>query len=213
MLKNLNKTQLIVLIVGDVVGIALIILSYIFQQSLLLPISLFLILAVVNYLFITSPKKKIQDEKDALSQEFIRIFSYFAIYIKNGHPVYNAIEEVIQYATPAMAEKLTNLLSEIDKDKSVKPYISFGEELGTLECKQVLVSIYRMSIEGGDSSYINQFNFLFSSLLQTERKQEVKRLEKKLATSSYFPLIGSALTMIMITVGIINIMGGIVNGL
>lgn len=210
---KLNKTQLIILIAGDVIGIGLAVLSFFLQQSLLMPISLFLILAVANYLFITSPKKKVQDEKDALSQEFIRVFSYFSIYIKNGYPVYNAIEEVIQFATPSMAEKLTNLLRGIDKDKTVRPYMEFGDELGTLECKQVLISIYRMSIEGGDASYINQFNFLFTSLLQNERKQEVKRLDKKLATGSYFPLVGSALTMIMITVGIINIMGGIVNGL
>ncbi len=210
---KLNKTQLIILIIGDVIGIAFVVLSFLLQNSLLMPISLFLILAVANYLFITSPKKKIQDEKDALSQEFIRIFSYFAIYIKNGLPVYNAIEEVIQFATPSMADKLTNLLKSVDNDKTVRPFMEFGEELGTLECKQVLISIYRMSIEGGDVSYINQFNFLFTSLLQNERKQEVKRLDKKLATGSYFPLVGSALTMIMITVGIINIMGGIVNGL
>ncbi len=210
---KLSKYQIIILSIGNTIGLTLTVLSYFLQQSLLLPISLFLIIAVSDYLYISAPSKKLQNEREALSQEFIRIFSYFSIYIKNGHPVYNAIEETIQFASPLMAEKLNGLLKNIDNDKTVKPFMNFGNELGTLECKQVLVSIYRMSIEGGDVSYINQFNILFASLLANERKDEVKRLDKKMATCSYFPLIGSALTMIMITVGIINIMGGIVNGL
>lgn len=211
--RKLQKNEIITLAIINVVGIAAIVASFILTANYLLPISLVIFLALGNYLVITNPKKKEEEKQSALSSEFIRIFDYFSIYIKSGVPVYHALEETVQYASPEMREHLLKLIRDIDEDKTVTPYIEFSNCLNTLESKQVLISIYKMSIEGGDESYINQFNFLFETILEEERKQELLRLEKRLNTTCYLPLAGSGLTMLLIVVGIINVMGGLISGI
>ncbi|MCQ2798677.1 MAG: hypothetical protein MJ220_02230, partial [Bacilli bacterium] len=136
--RKLNKQEIAILIVMNVIGVALVVVSFIFNQNYLLPVSLLIFLALGNYLLITNPQKKEEDKKAALSSEFVKIFDYFSIYIKSGVPVYHALEETIKYATPEMAEHLQALVQGIDEDKSAAPYIEFSTHLNTLESKQVL---------------------------------------------------------------------------
>ncbi|MCQ2772180.1 MAG: hypothetical protein MJ238_02745 [Bacilli bacterium] len=211
--RKLTKNEIIILSIVNVIGVAGIVVLFVLSTNYLLPISMVLFLAVGDYLLISNPQRKEEEKQLELSSEFVRIFDYFSIYIKSGVPVYHALEETIQYASPEMAARLQTLLRAIDEDKSATPYIEFSKCLNTIESRQVLISIYKMSIEGGDESYINQFNFLFETILEEERKQELLRLEKRLNTTCYLPLAGSGLTMILIVVGIINVMGGLISGI
>lgn len=156
--------------------------------------------------------KKGKEEKD-LTSEFVKIFEYYGIFVKNGLPVYSALEGVIPFASPSMEEKLRELLKGIGNDKSVTPYVHFASYFPSLAIKEVMVSVYLMSEQGGSENYLRQFSLLFDSLANDERKLELEKRLDRQSNLSALPLLGAGLTMLLITVGLIAIIGGVLNGL
>jgi hypothetical protein len=57
-------------------------------------------------------KRKVSEcevEAEQLEEEFVRIFTYFSIYIQDGLPIYSAFQELLKYASPTMKERLKDL--------------------------------------------------------------------------------------------------------
>jgi hypothetical protein len=176
-------------------------------------LGLLLVLGVLDGVVIVQFRKALHGDDSLFQAEFTRIFAYFAIYIRDGLPVYHALEECVRYASPEMEKRLRALLEGIDSDKSVAPYITFGESFHSMEIRQLLISIYRMVDEGGGESYIRQFNVLFESLQANQAKAELERADSKLGSAAILPMADSALVMLLITIGIIQIIGGYVDGI
>jgi hypothetical protein len=173
----------------------------------------FLVLVALDGVTIRQFKVAANKDDEALQKEFIQIFAYFAIYIRDGLPVYHALEECLHYASEKMEKKLRELLEGIDHDKTVAPYIAFGESFHSMEIRQLLISIYRMVDEGGNESYIRQFTALFDALQTSKKKQELEQADSRLGSLGMLPMGDSALVMLLITIGIVEIIGGYVNGI
>jgi hypothetical protein len=202
-----------VLIGGNLLAIGVAIILYLLVKSIipvfLLVASSFSLSALYLYSLVG---KKGKEEKD-LTSEFVRIFEYYGIFVKNGLPVYSALEGVIPFCSSSMEDKLRELLKGIGDDKSVTPYVHFASYFPSLAIKEVMVSVFLMSEQGGSENYLRQFSLLFDSLASDERKVELeKRLERQ-SNLSALPLLGAGLTMLLITVGLIAIIGGVLNGL
>lgn len=176
-------------------------------------LGLLLVLGVLDGMVFIQFRKALHSDESRFQAEFTRIFSYFSIYICDGLPVYHALEECVRYASPEMERRLRSLLEGIDSDKSVSPYVTFGDNFHSMEIRQLLISIYRMVGEGGGESYIRQFNVLFESLQANQAKAELERTDSRLGSAAILPMADSALVMLLITIGIIQIIGGYVDGI
>ncbi len=163
----------------------------------------------VVFQYIADSKKR---EEIALEKEFVHIFSFFEIFLRNRIPVYSALHQLLSYASESMAEKLRTLIEEIDQDKTVEPYVHFASHFSSLAIKEVMISIYLLVEQGENDAYLRQFSTLFSTFSKEEKKMMREKRLTSLANLHFFPLVGSAVTMIMITIGIMNAIGGIVNG-
>lgn len=170
-------------------------------------------LVIGDYLYIASLIKGKKKDTSGLEKEFVTIFSYFGVYVRNGIPVYNSLEGIIKFSSPEMEEALRNLLSEIDADKSVTPYINFSKNFTSLTIKEVMISVYLMAEEGGSAAYLRQFTTLFDNLANEEKKIEKEKRIGLFSQLTFLPLLGSGVTMIMITVGVVAVIGGLLNGL
>lgn len=186
---------------------------YFYLENIFLTGSLILILFVLDYFLLTSSKKKENVEQEKLEKSFAEAFSYFSIFVETGLPVYNALQATIPFAKNGLAEKMNTLLLDIDQDKSIEPYIRFSEAFSSLAIRQVMLSIYKMSQEGGSESYLLQFRTLFASFAYENRKAKLLQLESRMNSVSIFPLIASALLMALIAIGIVTILGGVMNGI
>lgn len=171
-----------------------------------LPIVLLAVVAglivIFDYIYLNRKKWAARKEARLLEDEFVEIFSYFSIFIKNGLPSYAALENVIPFANHLMAEKLETLLADIDEDKTVMPYVKFGDNFSSLEIKQVLIAIFKMAEEGGSDAYIRQFDTLFSALSGNARRAGIDRKKSKLETLGFLPLVGSGIAMMMIILAV-----------
>lgn len=145
--------------------------------------------------------------------EFSELFGFFRIYIKNGYNVYNSLKEISYFANEKLKELLTKLLAEIDSDKSVQPFINFSSNFDEIIVEELMISIYQMIDEGEQSNYLSQFELIFDKFSEALTQKELKKKDLKLGTLSSAPLIGSSFLIIVITIGIIGLIGDIINGI
>lgn len=145
--------------------------------------------------------------------EFSHLFSFFRIYIKNGYNVYNALKEITNFANKNLKEMLQKLLTEIDDDKTVQPFINFAHNFGEIIIEELMISIYQMIDDGEQSNYLTQFEFIFDKFSEEINEKQLKKKDSRLGTISSAPLIGSCFLIIVITIGIVGILGEITNGI
>lgn len=207
------KREFALLAFIDLLFIALGVYLYVAEKQLMSALGMVLLIVFADYFLLSKAKRLQKAKNEALENEFVRLFSYCSIYLRDGLPVYHALEEVIRYATPEMQDKLRTLLHGIDQDKSVTPYIEFSAGFAALEIRQVMISLFKIADDGGGEAYLRQFAILFESLANDKRKNELAKTESTLNNLCMLPLIDSAMSMILITVGVVIVIGGLVNGL
>lgn len=177
---------------------------------LVIPVLFLMASLLYSYMKLDKNKRKMQEED---VNEFIRIFTFFSIYIEDGHNVYQSLKEVKDFASSRVKGKLEKLLSEIEEDKSVAPYINFASYFTLSKIKEVMIAIFEMVDEGSGGAYIAQFKYIFSKLRDNEYENNKVRKLERLSALSFLPLLGSGLTMVMLALCLVTIMGGIMDGI
>lgn len=201
--KTIKKSDYLKLAILNLLIIGILAYAYYKGISVMILAVFAILLLIFDLVFINSQKWAEKKTNSQLEGEFTEVFSYFSIFIKNGFPSYSALESVIPFASEKMGERLTNLLAEIDEDKTVMPYIHFGENFKSLEIKQVLIAIYKMSEEGGSEAYIRQFDTLFRALSGNERRSSIDKKKQRLDTLGILPLLGSGIAMMVIIMAVV----------
>ena len=207
-----NKTKEIikiaaanVLIIGGATALT------IFLKQVMIAFVGIIALVIVNYLIFNSyldKKKAILDERE---HEFIAIISYFQFFITNSYNVYQAFQSLIAYASPWMEEQIQSLILEIDNDKSVKPFINFANKFKNNVAGNVMMSIYQMVDEGENGLHMYQFNSLFQQLSKSQQIELIDSKERSMGSISSYPLIGAGAITVLLTFGIISVMGEMIN--
>ncbi len=166
-----------------------------------------------NYLYLSRYQSLESARKEDNLRDLMNIITFFKVYLKNGLNVYASLKEVSDFANPYLHEKLLFLLHQIDEDKTVQPFINFAHNFDELIIEQLFISIYQMVDEGNDSSYLRQFELIFNKLSNEIYNNEFLKKEKKLTTTTMFPLVGSGLLIVMITIGVVQVIGEMLYGL
>ncbi len=207
-----NKVKEYVLIaVINIAIIASAIVLTIFLKQIMIAFVGLIALVISNYLIINSyieKKKAILDERE---HEFIAIISYFQFFITNSYNVYQAFQSLIAYASPWMEEQIQSLIIEIDNDKSVKPFINFANKFKNNVASNVMMSIYQMVDEGENGLHMYQFRNLFQELSKSQQMDLIDAKERSMGSISSFPLLGAGAITVLLTFGIISVMGDMIN--
>lgn len=177
---------------------------FVFVLSLVFSI-IFLYLYVSRY---SSMKDKIYLERE---NEFLKIISYFKIFITNNFNVYQAFEALLPYCSTWLKEKVEELLINIDEDKSVQPFIDFAKLFNNLLIENVLLSIYQMIEEGENSNNLNRFSLLFDDIERANQEALEEKKIKSLDSMNAFPLIGAGYITIVLVFGVFTILGDLIN--
>ena len=119
--KELLKIILInaVLLVGAV-------LVYFLLDNLIYAIMLFIGLCLLDFFLLTRYNDKKQAILKNRENELVAIISYFEVYIQNNNNVYQSFAQLVPYCSDWMKEKIETMLTEIDNDKTVQPFINFA---------------------------------------------------------------------------------------
>lgn len=201
------KKVIIYLLVADLFVLGFAALSYfVLKTSLIISVAMVCLIPLIDYYSLMKMLQGKGKDNVALETEFVRVFGYLNIYLHNGLPVYTGINNIIEFSSKEMKNRLRKLLKEIDEDKSVAPYISFSSGFPSLLVKEVMVSLYLISEQGGVETYMPQFEKTFDQLASEKRKADKERRIEKLNTLCFLPLIGAGSSMLMIVSGIVVLM-------
>ena len=207
-----KKELIILLIVNLFLLIVSTVIFIIVKQLLSIAIGVGF-LFIFDLLFLTRYSKQIIAKNTENLQEFALIFGYFRIFIHNGYSVYSALKEVTNFASDNLKKSLTQLTENIDKDKSVQPFVDFARQFNEVIVEEMMISIYQLIDDGETSEYLNQFELIFDKFSDLLYQKYLRAKDSRLGLLSSAPLIGSCFLIIVLTLGIITIIGDLINGI
>ena len=184
---------------------------FLVTKNLIVPIIIGIGDLVLTYFLLSryNDKKKILLKNR--ENELISLISYFDVYIRNNNNVYQSFNLLIPYCSNWMKEKIEDLLTEIDKDKSVQPFVNFANQFTSISIHSLMLSIYQMVDQGENSEQLTHFNLLFDEISKTRNREMIEQKQKSLSNMSTFPLAGAGLITISLTISILSILGDLVN--
>lgn len=204
--KEMTKISLIN-IVMLIAGVAL----YFFLKNIIYSMFVLIALAVLDYVLISQYNDKKKAIIKSRENELIAIISYFDVYIRNNNNVYQSFNLLIPYCSFWMKGKIEALLEEIDKDKTVQPFVNFANNFKNIATQSLMLSIYQMIDQGENSEQLTHFNVLFDEISRNRNQEMVEQKNKALSNMSTFPLIGAGLITISLTISILTILGDLIN--
>jgi hypothetical protein len=207
------KREFLIVLITDLVLIIAAALTFIFLKQVMYLATFSGVAFVFDLLFLTRYSKQISNKNTENLQEFAVLFGYFRIYIHNGFSVYSGLKELLNFANPTLKKDLQELISDIDSDKSVQPFIKFGRKFNEIIVEEMMISIYQMIDDGENSDYLVQFELIFDKFSDLLYEKYLRAKNSKLATLSNAPLIGASFLVIVLTIGVISILGEVINGI
>ena len=205
------KKEMLKITIIDTVMLIAGILLYFFLTNIIYCMFVLVGMALIDYVLIsnyTSKKNAIIKNRE---NELIAIISYFDVYIRNNNNVYQSFNSLIPYCSHWMKCKIEELLNEIDKDKTVQPFVNFANNFKNIATHSLMLSIYQMVDQGGSSEQLTHFNVIYEEISKNRNHEMVEQKEKALSGMSVFPLIGAGLITVSLTVSILTILGDLIN--
>ena len=211
---NLNyKNEIIKITLAIVVVNCLVAILVIYFKNLKLIMFALLSTCLILYIFNINYDKRIVRHKQSLENEFVTTLNYIQTYLGNGYNVYQSINEILEICNDGLNTLFVNLLADIDEDKSVTPFITFANNFNSTLIQQVMISLYLMVENGTDITYISRFTPLFSQLKKDNEQKIAKNINSRYDSLNLLPVIGAAIITIIIIIGIVSIIGGMLNGI
>ena len=205
------KKELLKLALLDIAVISGALLIYILLKKALVCVIFIVGIMAFDYMYFSALNSKRKKMLNNRNDEFVAVISYFQIFIGNHFNVYSAFEKIIPYCSSWMGGKIENMLREIDADKSVQPFMNFASQFTSSIVGNVMMSIYQMVDEGESNLHLTQFTILFEQLSKTKQVELINKRKDGLDNISIFPLIGAGAITILLTFGIISILGDLIN--
>ena len=212
-LNLVYKKEMIKLILSTILINVVIILCALYLKNLQLLFLTILTTIAIIYTFNKDYDKRIKEYNQNLENEFVTTLNYIQTYLTNGFNVYQSISEVLKICNKDLNKLLTNLLSNIDGDKTVTPFITFSKNFESPLIQQVMISLYLMVENGTDINYISRFTPLFTQLKKDNEQKIVKNINSKYDSLNLLPVIGAGIITVIIIIGIVSIIGGMLNGI
>lgn len=207
------KQELTIVFCVDIFLLIISALIYFFVKEILVIAIGGGLLLIFDLIFLTRYSRQLMAKNSENLQEFATIFGYFRIFLHNGYSVYSALKEIKNFASENLKKSLEKLIDSIDRDKSVQPFVDFARQFNEIIIEEMMISIYQLIDDGETSDYLNQFELIFDKFSDLLYQKYLRTKDSRLGLLSSAPLIGSCFLIIVLTLGIITIIGDLVNGI
>lgn len=184
---------------------------YLFFKNIIYSMFVLIFIAVIDYVLLSryNDKKKVIIKNR--ENELITIISYFDVYIRNNNNVYQCFLLLIPYCSHWMKGRIEELIKDIDKDKTVQPFVSFANNFKNIAIQSLMLSIYQMIDQGESPEQLAHFSLLFDEISKNRNKETVEQKNKSLSNMAVFPLMGAGLITVVLTISILTILGDLID--
>lgn len=207
------KREFTILAIADFVLVFAAVALFVFLKNIIYLAGGLGLSFVFTLIYLTRYSKMIVAKNNENLQEFASLFGYFRIYIHNGYSVYSALKEITNFANDDLRKSLRTLIKDIDEDKSVKPFVKFASQFKEIIVEEMMISIYQLIDDGEQSDYLIQYELIFDKFSDLLYERYLQNKKTKLGTICSTALVGSCFLVIVLTIGIIGVIGDMINGL
>ena len=205
------KKEMLKIILINIVFLIGTVLLFIFFKNVIYSMFGVILIAVIDYVLFSQYSDKKKAVIKGREDELVAIISYFDVYIRNNNNVYQSFNLLIPYCSFWMKTKIEELIADIDKDKTVQPFVNFANNFKNISTQALMLSIYQMIDQGESPEQLTHFNVLFDEISKNRNQEMVEQKNKALSNMSVYPLIGAGLITISLTISILTILGDLVN--
>ena len=207
---SFNK-ELVRYIIVVAVLLAIFTVSALLTKTYPLFIVMGILLSLFSYLYFSRYKAMEKKRQQDNLLEFVNLFTFFKIYLKNGYGVYSALQEITKFANSSLKEYMDKLIFDIDEDKTVNPFVNFAHNFNELIVEEMMITIYQMVDDGINSSHLLQFEIIFDKFSEILYKEQLEAKDRSLSSLTSSSLIGSAYLIVVIAIGVITLLGDMLN--
>lgn len=175
----------------------------------LLPLFLLFLLDAILCLHLFSLKQK---EKKKEVEELFLSFSLLAIYLKADFPFIEALTKLVPSFGEALGEKLRTLIDKIETDKTVQPFLFFAESFPLDAVKDISLSLYLVYENPHKKEQLERFSSLVSENKKLFEMEEEKEKFAHLSFFQLFPLLATAIVLLLIFARVGNLIGELFHG-
>ena len=193
------------IILGASVGL------YFYLKEIYIPVIGGVLLLILNYVYFSRYSQLERVQAKDREEELISLLSYFEIFLSNGNNVYNSFKMLLPYCSPFMDDAINSLLTQIDNDKTVGPFINFAAKFDNHIIESLLLSIYQMVDNGEKGEQFQEFDVLFSSINKEYKNDLVEKKKASLDSLNAWPLFGAGAITIVLAISTIGIIGDYIN--
>lgn len=166
---------------------------------------------ITVYIYLSRYSSMEQKQQRENVDQLISLLSYFEIFISNGHNVYTSFQMLLSYADTYLQDAIVTMLTAIDSDKTVGPYINFASKFNDRIVESLMLSIYQMVDNGESEIELSEFDVLFNNIKEKHKEEMIDRKRKSLDLFNSIPLIGAGAVTIVLSLSIISIIGDYIN--
>ena len=174
---------------------------------LLILFSVYMHKHVTSHMYLEKKVKRQKKVKNLSINDFVESFSYFRINLSSGTNVYKSLEMTATQSQGGIGQELYQLINEIKVQQNVTPFIEFSSRFNDPLVKHIMVNIYQMMINGGESSLLFEFNHLFDRIYETNARLNYHHLKRSYENINQMPMLGSGVLVILIMAGVIGLLG------
>ena len=185
---------------------SLLVLSFVYSLKFLFLIFPILILIIFYYYYaLTKRYNKLINEKEIAFYGFYR---NILNYLENNETLYSALNLEKEYIDIILKDDLDNLISDIQNDTSLLPFINFSDNFKNEMIKQMILLLYQSQNSG---LQIEVFENVYNTLTIINNKSIESFIEaekRKIDRYQFYPLILSAIIIIIFSIFSLTSLGG-----
>ena len=202
---DFKKDLIITIVVFSFILAVGVVLSFVY--SLIIGIIIWVmgfIYVFLHYSNLKSLVKQLTNSKDIAFNGFYR---YVVTLLKNNHILYSALQASLEYVDEVLVDDVNQLINDMENDTTMEPFLNFSMSFDDENIKQMIILLYKTQDSGIIDDVLDSINDCIVNLQDTSIKNYIYKEEKKIEKYYMFPIILSAVVMIMVSFYVFSLIG------
>lgn len=176
--------------------VIVIIFTLILKSPKILILAIPLSILTYKYKYISLIKYK--KNQIIMKKRMFPIFVKEILLLVRTNNIYNALKKEIEYTPEPIKTYLIELIEDIDKDKSKKPFDNFADKMEFEQASLVMSMLYTFNEYALNREHLKSLELLISQLYNNEIEEYIENKKKNLWIYSNYTI----LTMLAFTFGL-----------
>lgn len=200
-----KKDLIITIVVFSFILAVGVVLSFVY--SLIIGIIIWVMGFIYVFLHYSNLKSLVKQLTNSKEIAFNGFYRYVVTLLKNNHILYSALQASLEYVDEVLVDDVNQLINDMENDTTMEPFLNFSMSFDDENIKQMIILLYKTQDSGIIDDVLDSINDCIVNLQDTSIKNYIYKEEKKIEKYYMFPIILSAVVMIMVSFYVFSLIG------